>query len=84
MALLIPGITVIGSTSLHKKGSLPTPPPLGYTIPNRDHAISVQFPSWKDVCGYATGNPAVVNSLQNGYPRTFLHRDVQAVSATDT
>ncbi|KAJ5201169.1 hypothetical protein N7449_005972 [Penicillium cf. viridicatum] len=71
---LLPG----GSASLHKKRNLPTPPPLGYTIPNRDHAISVQFPSWEDVCGYATGNPAIVNSLQNGYPRTFLHKDVQA------
>jgi cystathionine gamma-synthase len=58
-----------------------TPPPLGHAIPTlKDHAISVQFPSWDDVAGYGAGSLEVIQTLQNGYPRTFLHIYVREVS----
>ncbi|OAA35705.1 Cys/Met metabolism, pyridoxal phosphate-dependent enzyme [Beauveria brongniartii RCEF 3172] len=55
-----------------------SPPPLGHAVPpSKEHAISVHFPAWADVAGYGAGSKEVTESLQNGYPRTFLHKYVQ-------
>ncbi|KAJ5920919.1 Cys/Met metabolism pyridoxal phosphate-dependent enzyme [Penicillium verhagenii] len=54
------------------------PPPLGHAVPvSKEHAISVHFPAWADVAGYGAGKAEVSEALQNGYPRTFLHKCVR-------
>jgi cystathionine gamma-synthase len=55
------------------------PPALGEAIPDREHAISVHFPTWDDVRDYGAGSLRVANVLQNGYPRSHLHKYIQAV-----
>ncbi|KAL2822760.1 pyridoxal phosphate-dependent transferase [Aspergillus cavernicola] len=57
------------------------PPALGEPIPDREHAISVHFPAWDDVRDYGAGQPRVTNALQNGYPRSQLHKYNQALFA---
>ncbi|KAJ5674111.1 PLP-dependent transferase [Penicillium macrosclerotiorum] len=52
-------------------------PPLGKAIPERGHAISVHLPTWQDMCGMGQGEPRVMKALQNGYPRSFFHKDVR-------
>lgn len=58
---------------------LPLPPPLGYPVPPTHHAISVQMPTWKDMCDMAHGEPRVKDVQQIGYPRSFLHPDIKEV-----
>ncbi|OAA38560.1 Cys/Met metabolism, pyridoxal phosphate-dependent enzyme [Metarhizium rileyi] len=57
----------------------PNTTPLGQAIPDKHHAVSVQLPRWNDVCDFGLGKPRVHDVLKNGYPRTFLHRDVRAL-----
>ncbi|PLB50230.1 cystathionine gamma-synthase [Aspergillus steynii IBT 23096] len=59
--------------------ALPQPSAPGLPIPNAPHAVSVQLSSWKNVCGVALGETQVLSILKNGYPRSFLHKDVQAL-----
>jgi cystathionine gamma-synthase len=65
-----------------------TPPPieipcrpedLGQPIPATRHAVSVCLPTWADNLGYERGEARVVGQMQCGYPRFFLHPDVQAL-----
>ena len=49
------------------------PEDLGRPIPNDSHAVSVCLPTWAHNVGYEEGDPTVVNHLQAGYPRFFLH-----------
>jgi cystathionine gamma-synthase len=65
-----------------------TPPPidvpcrpedLGKPIPADRHAVSVCLPTWADNIGYERGEPRVVARMQCGYPRFFLHPDVQTL-----
>jgi hypothetical protein len=53
--------------------------PLGKAIPEGPHAISVQIPTWSDMCGMGRGDLQIMNALQNGYPRTFIHKTIQKV-----
>ncbi|KAG5981329.1 hypothetical protein E4U55_003080 [Claviceps digitariae] len=53
------------------------PPPLGNPIPSVPHAISVQLPKWQDVVDFARGATRVRSIQQGGYPRSFLHKDIQ-------
>jgi cystathionine gamma-synthase len=54
--------------------------PLGSAIPALvPHAISVSLPTWQDVIGYEEGEKRVVESMQTGYPRFFVHRSIQKV-----
>lgn len=55
-------------------------PPQGVAIPDVEHAISVQIETWEDICGIGRHDQQTINSLQNGYPRSFFHKYVQAVS----
>ena len=50
---------------------------LGRPIPASPHAVSVALPRWQDVVGYEEKKPEVVNALTSGYPRFFIHEQVQ-------
>ncbi|KAG8747873.1 hypothetical protein FRC10_010492 [Ceratobasidium sp. 414] len=54
--------------------------PLGGAIPNLPHAISVSLPTWQDNIGYEEGEKRVVDAMSNGYPRFFIHLDIQALA----
>lgn len=57
--------------------------PLGSAIPAMvPHAISVSLPTWQDVIGYEEGEKRVVETMQTGYPRFFVHRSIQKVGFT--
>lgn len=57
--------------------------PLGSAIPAMvPHAISVSLPTWQDVIGYEEGEKRVVETMQTGYPRFFVHRSIQKVGLT--
>ena len=58
---------------------LPPPPALGQPVPPTRHAVSVQMPTWKDMCGMALGEPRVKAAQQIGYPRSFIHPDIKEV-----
>jgi cystathionine gamma-synthase len=53
---------------------------LGRPIPATPHAVSVALPRWQDVVGYEEKKPEVVNALTSGYPRFFIHREVQELA----
>ena len=59
------------------------PPPLGHRVPDVNHAISVQLPTWQDMCGMAFGDTRVKQVQRSGYPRSFLHQDVEKVLVYD-
>lgn len=46
---------------------------LGKPLPLSLHANSVCLPTWADVIGYEEGDLRVLNRLQTGYPRFFIH-----------
>jgi cystathionine gamma-synthase len=50
---------------------------LGQPIPTSPHAVSVALPRWQDVVGYEEKKPEVANALTSGYPRFFIHKQVQ-------
>ena len=55
-------------------------PPLGFSIPYlTPHAVSVSLPTWRDNVGYEEGEKRVVEAMQTGYPRFFVHRSIQKV-----
>ena len=58
---------------------LASPPALGHAVPSVHHAVSVQMPTWKDMCGMALGEPRVKAAQRSGYPRSFLHPDIKRV-----
>lgn len=58
---------------------LPLTPPMGYPVPSRPHAVSVQLPTWDDIKEMFTGAPRVKDAQQTGYPRSFIHHDVKRV-----
>ncbi|PVG01413.1 PLP-dependent transferase, partial [Serendipita vermifera] len=56
--------------------------PLGSSIPaNMPHAVSVSLPTWQDNVDYEEGNKRVVDVMNTGYPRFFIHRSIQKLSA---
>ncbi len=52
------------------------PEDLGTPIPPTPYGVSVCLPTWKSVIGYEEKDPAVINKLQSGYPRFFIHPTV--------
>ncbi|KAG0676002.1 hypothetical protein C6P40_000822 [Pichia californica] len=51
---------------------------IGAPIPNNtEHAVSVTLPTWEATVGYEEGEPWVVNKMHSGYPRFFIHNDIQ-------
>ncbi|BEI82063.1 hypothetical protein CcaverHIS002_0212230 [Cutaneotrichosporon cavernicola] len=56
--------------------------PLGSSVPpHTPHAISVSLPYWDDNIGYEEGEKRVVDRMETGYPRFFIHRSVQKLAA---
>ncbi|CAE7175426.1 unnamed protein product [Rhizoctonia solani] len=53
---------------------------LGTPIPFLPHAISVSLPTWDDNVAYVEGDQRVVDAMATGYPRFFIHRDIQALA----
>jgi cystathionine gamma-synthase len=54
--------------------------PLGSSVPAMtDHAISVSLPTWDDNIGYEEGDKRVMDKMETGYPRFFIHRSIQKV-----
>jgi cystathionine gamma-synthase len=49
---------------------------LGQPIPADPHAVSVCLPRWQDNVGYEENDPAVIDAMQCGYPRFFIHPKV--------
>ncbi|KAI0542450.1 pyridoxal phosphate-dependent transferase [Xylaria digitata] len=55
---------------------------LGDSIPpNTAHAVSVSLPTWRANVGYEEGEQWVVGTMVTGYPRFFIHKAIQALSA---
>lgn len=67
---------LIDLTSLNP---LPLTPSMGQPVPNVEHAVSVQLPTWDDIKEMFTGAPRVKNAQLTGYPRSFIHDDVKKV-----
>ncbi|KAG0154211.1 hypothetical protein PDIDSM_1591 [Penicillium digitatum] len=65
---------LIDLTSLNP---LPLTPSMGQPVPNVEHAVSVQLPTWDDIKEMFTGAPRVKNAQLTGYPRSFIHDDVK-------
>lgn len=52
----------------------------GMAVPDTLHAVSVQISSWQDVCDIAVGDKKALKALKNGYPRSYIHKSIRAVS----
>lgn len=51
---------------------------IGAPIPNNTpHAVSVTLPTWEATVGYEEGESWVVSRMSSGYPRFFIHSDIQ-------
>ncbi len=53
------------------------PSDLGQAMPESSHAVSVAMPLMEHVHGYEEGNSEVLDKLQTGYPRFFIHRSLE-------
>lgn len=54
---------------------------IGAPIPNNTpHAVSVTLPTWEATVGYEEGEAWVVNKMNSGYPRFFIHNDIQQLT----
>ena len=60
---------------------IPSAIPLGGSVPALTaHAISVSLPKWADNIDYEEGAKRVVDKMETGYPRFFIHRSIKKVS----
>ncbi|MBW0464785.1 hypothetical protein O181_004500 [Austropuccinia psidii MF-1] len=54
---------------------------LGLPVPEHiPHAISVSLPLWTDAVDHELGLDRVLNALQAGYPRFFIHHDIRRLA----
>ncbi|KAA1083053.1 hypothetical protein PGT21_024117 [Puccinia graminis f. sp. tritici] len=54
---------------------------LGSSVPiYTPHAVSVSLPTWKDNVDYELGLERVHSKLSTGYPRFFIHLDIQKLA----
>ncbi|KDQ58329.1 hypothetical protein JAAARDRAFT_129085 [Jaapia argillacea MUCL 33604] len=55
--------------------------PVGSAVPPfTAHAISVSLPTWRDTVGYEEGEKRVVDAMETGYPRFFIHLSIQKLA----
>ncbi|KAL9939610.1 hypothetical protein V8E36_001427 [Tilletia maclaganii] len=54
-------------------------PAVGKPIPDLPHAVSVSLPNWQDNVDYEEGR--LTETMETGYPRFFVHRLIQRLSA---
>lgn len=52
---------------------------LGKPIPDSPHACLVSLPTWDSVIGYEENRAEVIDRMQGGYPRFFIHPTTQAL-----
>ncbi|KAJ5794676.1 hypothetical protein N7457_001275 [Penicillium paradoxum] len=52
----------------------------GMAVPNRPHAVSVHIHTWKEVCTMALGDTEAIKALENGYPRSYIHKSIQVLA----
>jgi cystathionine beta-lyase/cystathionine gamma-synthase len=57
------------------------PRPLGERIPSLLHAVSCSLPTMRDVVGYETKDPAILNHVCSGYPRFVVHDLIQQMAS---
>lgn len=84
---LYPYIISLHTLSRCKMAALtaPAPIPLGSSVPALTaHAISVSLPTWEDNIGYEEGDKRIVDKMETGYPRFFIHRSIQKVTCFPT
>ncbi|UJO23820.1 Cystathionine gamma-synthase [Fulvia fulva] len=63
--------------------ALPFNDNIGETIPpDTPHAVSVSLPTWKANVGYEEGEKWVVDKMQCGYPRFFIHKSIQKLASS--
>ncbi|KAF2481888.1 pyridoxal phosphate-dependent transferase [Neohortaea acidophila] len=56
---------------------------LGETVPpDTPHAVSVSLPTWRSNVGYEEGEQWVLEKMQCGYPRFFIHKIIQRLART--
>lgn len=54
---------------------------LGETIPpDTPHAVSVSLPTWASNVGYEEGESWVLDKMQCGYPRFFIHKSIERLA----
>lgn len=54
---------------------------VGDPIPNNtSHAVSVTLPTWRATVGYEEGESWVVEKMNSGYPRFFIHSIIQELA----
>lgn len=59
--------------------------PLGLGIPlNTPHAISCSIPTWNDNFAFMAKDERVTAAMKTGYPRSFIHPNVQKVWFANT
>ncbi|KAI8897912.1 pyridoxal phosphate-dependent transferase [Globomyces pollinis-pini] len=51
--------------------------PVGLTIPDTAHAVSVSLPKWSDNVGYEEGDQKIIKAMKGGYPRFVFHPTVK-------
>ncbi|KAH6637560.1 cystathionine gamma-synthase-like protein [Boeremia exigua] len=49
--------------------------------PMTEHAVSVSLPTWRANIGYEEGEEWVVSKMKTGYPRFFIHKEIQRFAA---
>lgn len=45
------------------------------------HAVSVSLPTWQDNVDYEEGSERIKNSMTSGYPRFYIHHQIDKVSS---
>ncbi|KAF2429580.1 cystathionine gamma-synthase [Tothia fuscella] len=51
---------------------------VGETIPAQTpHAVSVSLPTWRSNVGYEEGEEWVMSKMKTGYPRFFIHKEIE-------
>lgn len=75
---------LVNSDGVRDEGPAPHAEPYDYSVgtsipANMAHAVSVSLPKWQDNVDYEEGRLTEV--MKTGYPRFFVHRSIQKVSA---
>ena len=67
----MPGLTV----------DLPFNQTVGQSIPaDTPHAVSVSLPTWRSNVAYEEGESWVLDKMQTGYPRFFIHKSIDRLA----
>jgi len=79
----LPPLSIPSTRAMPSIFKIDPPPysPLGDTVPAlTPHAVSVSLPTWQDVVDYEEGEQRIKDAMTSGYPRFFIHHQIQKVS----